>query len=89
MDEWLRAAVGSGGLLDPKDWIALVLAALALLVSLAVAAYTVKSERKMAKMATYERLHEQLLPADCDGETGSLLARTHQRLPIAIFSSSR
>lgn len=49
------------GLWELKDWIAVSLAALALLVSLIVAGYTIRAERKMAQMATYERLHEQLV----------------------------
>lgn len=61
--DWLLDLAQKAGAMEPKDWLALLLAALALLVSFAVAAYTVRSERRMAMMATYERVHEQLVQA--------------------------
>lgn len=63
MMDWLQIVLSSLGPMEPKDWLALTLAGLALLVSLVVAGYTVRSERKMAMMATYERIHEHLVEA--------------------------
>lgn len=61
MGDWIRAQLQGLTAMEPKDWLALLLAALALIISFVVAGYTVRSERKMAKLATYERLHEQLV----------------------------
>lgn len=70
--------------MEPKDWLALLLAALALLVSFAVAAYTVHSERKMAKMATYERIHEQLVQAvTATGRRALFLHGPNSTFPVA------
>lgn len=71
--------------MEPKDWMALVLAALALLVSFAVAAYTVRSEKKMAKMANYERVHEHLVsPQTATGRRALFL-----HAPSSNFPTSR
>ncbi len=68
--------------MEPKDWLALLLAALALLVSLAVAAYTVRSERRMAMMATYERVHEQLVqPSTATGRRALFLHSPNSSFP--------
>lgn len=57
-------------------------AVLALLVSLVVAFYTVRSQRKMARTATYERLHEQLVsPATAAGRRELFLRGPSSHFP--------
>lgn len=85
MNAWLAAQGDALTRLEPKDWIALVLAALALIVSLAVAAYTVRSDTQKAKMATYERIHEQLVhPQTATGRRAIFL-----HAPDSSFPTSR
>lgn len=85
MSDAFRRFVGELSELEVKDWLALLLAAVALLVSFAVAAYTVRSERKMAKMATYERIHEKLVSAET--ATGRRAIFVHA--PSSTFPTAR
>ncbi len=61
MGEWWDSWLNDLTLESISEIGTLVLAGVALIISLLVAYYTVRAERRMAKMATYERIHEQLV----------------------------
>lgn len=64
------------GKFSPSDYIAI----LALIIALGVGAYTVRTELFMAKMATYQRVHEQLISKEVASGRRELLTRASKGL---------